>query len=389
MALLPIGTDVRLTRAPVGNWLLIGLNVLVFILTDGLDLTFAHAALPPLHAGVPALHEYLTYQFRHGDIMHLLGNMFFLWIFGNAVCDRMGSLYYVIFYITAGVFAGIAFAATNTGDLVGASGAIAAVTTAFLAFYPRVHVTLLLWFFIVTTLQLPAMTVILVKIILWDNIIAPSLERGVQSNVAYSAHLGGYAFGFAVAMFLLSIRALPRNQFDLPAIVRRWRRRGAAAEVSFEPSRMARTITVSEVASRPLDSAAVSPAVQMRDDIVDRLAERDVNEAVRLYERMRQLDARMVLPSKAQLEIANAYATGQRFDRAVEAYEAYLANYPSATDSSRVRLFAGLLYNRYLSQPDRAATHLRRALSGLSIESERAMAQQELAAAENRINPAE
>ncbi len=190
-------------------------------------------------------------------------------------------------------------------------------------------------------------------------------------------------------MFLLSIRALPRNQFDLPAVVRRWRRRGAAAEVSFEPTRAVRPITVSEIASRPLDTAAVSPAVQMRDDIVDRLAERDVNEAVRLYERMRQLDARMVLPSKAQLEIANAYATGQRFDRAVEAYEAYLASYPSATDSSRVRLFAGLLYNRYLSQPDRAATHLRRALSGLSIETERVMAQQELAAAEGRSNPAE
>lgn len=386
MALLPIGTDVRLNRAPVGNWLLIGLNVVIFILTDGLDLVAAHVALPPLHAGVPALHEYLTYQFRHGDVMHLVGNMFFLWIFGNAVCDRMGSLNYVIFYISAGIFAGIAFAATSTGDLVGASGAIAAVTTAFLAFYPRVHVTLLLWFFIVTTLQLPAMTVILLKIILWDNIIAPSLERGLTSNVAYSAHLGGYAFGFAVAMLLLSIRALPRNQFDLPAVMKRWRRRGVAAEISFEPPRAARSITVSEIGSRPLDAAAVSPAMQMRDDIVDRLAEGDVNEAVRLYERLLHLDASAVLPSKAQLEIANVYAKGQRYDRAVEAYEAFLANYPSATDASRVRLFAGLLYNRYLSQPDRAAPHLKRALAGLSVETERQMALQELAAAEERIS---
>jgi membrane associated rhomboid family serine protease len=383
--LLPIGTDVRLHSPPVGNWLLIALNVVIYVLADGLNNVPLQAAIPPLHAGVPALHEYITYQFRHGDVAHLLGNMVFLFIFGNAVCDRMGSLNYVIFYLAAGVFAGVIFASWSNSDIVGASGAIAAVTTAFLVFYPRVHITLLLWFFIVTTLQLPAMTVIVLKIILWDNIVAPALDKGMATNVAYSAHLGGYVFGFAVAMGLLALRALPRNQFDLLAIVNRWRRRtGLTAEVTFEPPRAARAINVSEIASRPLDTAAIPPALQLREDIADRLSERDMNEAVRLYERMTQLDPRLVLPRDHQLELAKHLAQSARYPQAVRAFEAYLAAYPSSAEAARVELFTGLLYSRYMGDFARAAAHLRQALSGLTSTAEREMAMQELALAEGR-----
>lgn len=386
--LLPIGTDVRLHSPPIGNWLLIALNVFVYIATDGFKIAAVQAAVPPLHAGVPALHEYITYQFRHGDIAHLLGNMAFLWIFGNAVCDRMGSLNYVIFYLAAGVFAGFTFAAWSVNDIVGASGAIAAVTTAFLVFYPRVHITLLLWFFIVTTLQLPAMMVIVLKIILWDNIIAPAMDQSIASNVAYSAHLGGYLFGFMTAMGLLALRALPRNQFDLLAIVNRWRRRsGLTAEVTFEPVRAARPIPSSEIASRPLDVSAIPPAVQMREDIVDRMVERDMNEAARLYERMNQMDARLVLPRDRQLELAKYLAQSGRYQPAVRAFEAYLAAYPGSAEAARVELFTGLLYSRYLSDFTRAAVHLRRALSGLTSTAEREMALQELAIAEGRPAP--
>lgn len=384
--LLPIGTDVRLHSPPVGNWLIIALNVVIYIVADGMSNVAVQAAIPPLHAGVPALHEYITYQFRHGDIAHLLGNMIFLWIFGNAVCDRMGSLSYVIFYLAAGVSAGVTFAAFSNNDIVGASGAIAAVTTAFLVFYPRVHITLLLWFFIVTTLQLPAMTVIVLKIILWDNIVAPALDRGMATNVAYTAHLGGYVFGFLVPMGLLAARALPRNQFDLLAIVNRWRRRsGLTAEVSFEPPRAARPITVSEIASRPLDTTAIPPALQLREDIRDRMAERDMDEAARLYERMLQLDPRMVLPRDRQLEMAKYLAQSGRYAQAVRAFEAYLAAYPGSADLGRVELFTGLLYSRYLADFGRAAAHLRQALDGLTSASEREMALQELAVAEGRL----
>jgi membrane associated rhomboid family serine protease len=274
--LIPIGTDIRLRRRPVGNWLLIGLNVAVYVLVNGLGNTFVENLLPPLHAGIPTLHEYLSYQFRHGDFWHLAGNMLFLWVFGNAVCDRMGSLNYALFYLAGGVFAGYVFAATNANPLVGASGAIAAVTTAFLVLFPRVHITILLWFLIVTMIRLPSMFFIVFKIILWDNVIAPSIDRStLMSNVGYSAHVGGYAFGLLVALVMLLLRGLPRTQFDLLALWSRWRRRsGATGPTRLGGPRAARPIVADEMESRPLEPLKLAPLERLREDILDRISER-------------------------------------------------------------------------------------------------------------------
>ena len=265
--LIPIGTDIRLRKRPLGNWLLVGLNVFIFLLANTFHSAFVEHLLPPLRADVPCLYEYLSYQFRHGDVWHLLGNMLFLWVFGNAVCDRMGSLNYVVFYLAGGVFAGYIFALTNANSLVGASGAIAAVTTAFLVLFPRVRITILLWLLIITTIQLPSMFFIVFKIILWDNVIAPSFDHGVIANVAYSAHLGGYAFGFLVALAMLAFRGLPRTQFDLLAVWSRWRRRsGLTGDASFRGPRVARPIVVEEMESRPLQPLKLSPAEQLREE---------------------------------------------------------------------------------------------------------------------------
>ncbi|GAG46840.1 unnamed protein product, partial [marine sediment metagenome] len=220
------------------------------------------------------LHEYLSYAFRHGDFWHLAGNMLFLWVFGNAVCDRMGSPNYVVFYLAGGVFAGCVFTATNANPLVGASGAIAAVTTAFLVLFPRVHITILFWFLIITTIQLPSIFFIVFKIILWDNIVAPSIDRSaMMSHVGYSAHLGGYTFGLLVALAMLAFQGLPRNQFDLLALFSRWQRRsGLRGETRFGGPRPARPIVVEEVESRPLEPLKLTPLEQLREDILDRIS---------------------------------------------------------------------------------------------------------------------
>jgi len=389
--LIPIGSDIRTQRWPIGNYALIGLNVLVFVFTDyignalGNNLGTGLKAYFSLDATRPALFQYLTYQFLHGDILHIAGNMLFLWIFGNPVCDRMGSLGYVLFYLAGGVFAGVAFTIGADNPIVGASGSIAAVTTAFLALFPRVHITLLVWMFFVFTFQVPALILIVFKIILWDNVIAPRFDAAAYSNVAYSAHLGGYAFGFATGVLMLALRALPRNQFDIVALWARAGRRQGWLDGPHTDAPVARPVIVQEVGSRPLEHVPLTPIEQLREEVARRLAARDPQAAVAAYEQLLQLDPAQVLSSAQQIEIANHLAQNRRYAEAARAYEAFLTTYPAAGDVPEVRLFVGLICGRYLGEDERAVRHLREALAGLHLDAQRALAEAELRQAEARL----
>lgn len=385
--ILPIGTDVRPRHVPLMNWALVALNTLVFVYTDlvGGRVGEMLKSFYTLDAARPLLYQYVTYQFLHGDWQHLVGNMLFLWIFGNAVCDRMGGLYYLLFYLAGGVFAGVAFTHGANNPLIGASGAIAAVTTAFLVLFPRVHITMLFLFIVVTTFQIPAMILIVFKIILWDNLIAPSLTSGLYSNVAYSAHLGGYAFGFATALLLLAARGLARNQFDLLSLWSRYRRRaGLASQVSFQRGRP-RSIDAEQIEARPIGQLPQTAAEALREQVIERIAARDLPEAAERYARLAALEPALVLPRSMQIEMANYLAGAQRHAEAVAAYEAYLSAYPTAPDAPQVRLLLGLICNRYLGHHQRAIGHLRHALEGLSSAEQVHLAHEELRIAEAAI----
>jgi len=388
--LIPIGTEFRTRRPPIANWVLIGLNVLIYLYTDHLGQGNGAymKAVCSLDAARPSLYQYLTYQFLHADVWHLAGNMLFLWIFGNAVCDRMGATGYWLFYLAGGVFAGFAFTLGADNPILGASGAIATVTTAFLTLFPRVHVTMLVWMFFIFTFQVPAIILIVFKIILWDNIVAPSLNQGAVSSVAYSAHLGGYAFGFAVAMSLLALRVLPRNPFDLVALWDRWRRRRGLIDSRPVPHRavIARPVAVEEVDSRPMRLIPPTEVEQLREDIAKRMGAGELPTAGALYLRLLELDPSQVLPRPQQLEIANYLAQARRHEEAAHAYEAFLVAYPGAPDAPQVRLFLGLIYSRYLARYDRTVHHLREALESLQLDAQRTLAEEELRRAEGHLS---
>jgi membrane associated rhomboid family serine protease len=386
MPLIPIGTDVRLKKPPIGNYALIAVNIIVFLFTDWFGGSAGQYLKHQwtLYAAVPDLGQYVTYQFLHGDWVHLLGNMLFLWIFGNAVCDRMGSLCYVLFYLAGGIIAGVTFAAFNDNALLGASGAIAAVTTAFLVLYPRVKITMLLWFFLVTAFQIDAIILIVFKMLLWDNVLAPTLDQSAIANVAYSAHLGGYAFGFVTVMALVAAGILPRSQFDLLAAWSRWGRRvglpGSAPVVV-----RGRPVQVQEVGSRPLEPLQLTPVERLREEAVDRAQARDVASAAELYVELLRVDPSQVLPRDAQLDVANYFAQCQRHVEAAQAYEAFLSAYRSTPDVHQVRLLLGLIYSRYLQQWERAAEHLHAALASLTQSGQRALAESELKRVEAQL----
>ena len=140
-----------------------------------------------LYGERPYLWQFVSYAFLHGGLMHIVGNMFFLYLFGNNVNDKLGNLGYVCFYLSGAVFSGVGHILTGGGAVLGASGAVAAVTGAYLVLFPQTLITVLFWFFFIGTWEVPALYLILLKMILFDNVIA----RG-SALVAYEAHLAGY-----------------------------------------------------------------------------------------------------------------------------------------------------------------------------------------------------
>ncbi len=246
---LPIGDD-NSDRAtfPVVNVILIGLNILVFVLFQGMGsnqkFTLAYATVPaeiitgqdivtddevierptpmgPQQMVIPGLEEtpipvYLTIftaMFMHGGIAHLLGNMWFLWIFGDNIENDMGRFRYLVFYLLCGVLATFAHIMTNrTGvsaliPCLGASGAISGVMGAYLVLHPHRRVTVLL-FRIIT--QVPGFVAVGIWI-LFQLISGLGLLGGSDSGVAYGAHIGGFVAGAVLAKpFMIGVSNAPR-----------------------------------------------------------------------------------------------------------------------------------------------------------------------------------
>jgi membrane associated rhomboid family serine protease len=143
----------------------------------------------------------LTAMFLHGGWLHLLGNMLFLWIFGNNIEDRMGHLRYLLFYVVCGYAAAYGFAITNpdsTTPLIGASGAIAGVLGAYLVLYPKARVWILVPFLFFVPLRVAAWIVLGFWFVLQAFY---STGQGVSDagTVAYTAHVVGFAVGMLLA----------------------------------------------------------------------------------------------------------------------------------------------------------------------------------------------
>lgn len=151
---------------------------------------------------VPASVNIVTCMFLHGGWMHLIGNMLFLWVFGNNVEDRLGPALYLIFYLATGVCGNLAhtFFEPSLVPLVGASGAISGVMGAYLLLFPRARIFAIVPIgYYPVTLSLPAF-VYLGFYILLQNLF-PAF-RGSEGNVAYWAHIGGFAAGMALIAVL-------------------------------------------------------------------------------------------------------------------------------------------------------------------------------------------
>jgi rhomboid family protein len=237
--LFPIGDDNRgRTTTPIVNYVLIAINVLVFVFLQGLGsndkFTYAFSTVPAeIITGrdivtrresvqhftgqrlempgleptpIPVYLTLITSMFMHGGIAHIFGNMLFLFIFGDNIEDRLGHLRYLIFYLVCGILAGLAhvFAttlfATDASSLLvpslGASGAISGVLGGYILLFPTNRVTVLLSWFVT---QVPAFIAIglwfVFQLISGLGVLGSGSQAG---GVAYAAHIGGFIAGLAL-----------------------------------------------------------------------------------------------------------------------------------------------------------------------------------------------
>jgi membrane associated rhomboid family serine protease len=154
----------------------------------------------------------VTAMFLHAGWLHLGGNMLFLWIFGDNVEDALGKLAYLAFYLLGGLAAvalQFGLAPNSTIPNVGASGAIAAVLGAYIVLYPRARILTVVFFFLITLIELPALVVLGLWFVLQLFQGVSGLAAQVNGGVAYWAHVGGFGFGVVVALPFLRGRRRP------------------------------------------------------------------------------------------------------------------------------------------------------------------------------------
>jgi membrane associated rhomboid family serine protease len=387
--LLPIRTSIRPWRTPYANYALIAANALFFLLTywphrnplTGSGEILRPAALQfmltPLR---PYLWQFVSYAFLHSSIMHIAGNMFFLYLFGNNVNDKLGHIGYLCLYLAGAVFSGIGHTLLNSNPVLGASGAVATVTGAYLVLFPQTLITVFYWFFyFIDTLEISALYFIGFKLIFWDNVV----ERRI-ANVAHEAHLSGYAFGISAMLVMLATGLIGSSRFDLWAMIKRWNQRRRYRDVAtndydpFTGLATAKQIKVKEVKKTAAQQQQEERIKHLRNEIASRI-QHNLPAAAKAYLELIELDNEQILPRQHLLDIANQLASESKHAESAQAYEKFLTHYSNYEYVEQVELMVGILYSRYLHKPELAIKHLQAAAQKLSDHGQLKMCNDELA----------
>ena len=225
--MIPIRDEIKTRIVPVVNYALIAANVLMFLymlsMGSGVETWVQRNALVPINISsgldLGDLKALLMSMFMHAGWMHLIGNMLYLWIFGDNIEESLGHVGYLVFYILGGAAAALAHILTAPGSqvpAVGASGAVAAALGAYLVLYPhsRVFTFIPLGFFSRLTL-VPAIVVLGLWFVLQLFSGVASLGASDGGGVAFWAHIGGFVFGVLVGLLFKGRRQVaPERQWS-------------------------------------------------------------------------------------------------------------------------------------------------------------------------------
>ncbi len=189
---------------PWFTYLLIGLNFVMFFfeMTQGEAFVITWSFVPQRFLADPLgqLPTLFTSMFMHAGWLHILGNMLYLWVFGDNIEDRFGHVFFIFFYIICGLTATFTHMLFNAGSVIptlGASGAVAGVLGAYLVLYPVARVIVLMGFIII---PLPAIIVLGFWFVIQVFYGVGSLGSTAEAEIAYMAHIGGFVTGFVIAI---------------------------------------------------------------------------------------------------------------------------------------------------------------------------------------------
>lgn len=328
---IPLASDQYTWRTPVATLALIALNALAYA-----------GMLMVKRDGDPALEQFLTqyglswrhfhiwqpvtYQFLHDpdSIWHVVGNMLFLWIFGTPLEARLRWWGFLLLYLSGGAAAGLMQVLTSHAQVIGASGAVTAVTGAFIVFFPRARISVWMLF---SVLPMPAM--LLVGIYLTLDLLGVLGAR--EGGVAYWAHLAGFGYGFVIALLLLATGIVRRTDMDLLFRFKQARRRAEMRALSRD-SQGVSALPGGKLPAR-VSAPVVEPSPPEKRQPNTRLASRFVEDATA------------------------AYARGE-FAIAAQSYQRALESAPNALDADQTRLMLAVIYGRKLNEPTRAREFL-------------------------------
>jgi len=366
--MFPLGTDRALSKPTLVNHLLMLACALVFIVQlllqsispghgqggSGALASFLNTLqLDPRHL---TWYGFFTYQFLHGGFMHLAGNMLFLWVFGPNVEDRLGRVWYLLFFLFGGAAAGAAHAVFEMNPVIGASGSISAVTGAYLVLFPRTHIRVLLMFIIIGVYNIPA--VWFIGFAIARDLFMQGL--GGDDGVARLAHIGGYLFGGGISVVLLATGLLERETFDLFSLSKQARRRRQFRELTAKGGDPWKNTGRVRPDAKPKKVSPKEEAkLRERARVTSAVSAGKMDEAARLHLALLKQHPNEVLAPMAQRDLANQHFASGEYRVAATAYERYLEKYKSEPDAPGMGLMLGLVRARYLNDPSGAAAVLR------------------------------
>lgn len=199
---------------PIWVIIIIAVNTFVFYLqltsTNPEAFAYVYGLVPRMvdFSDYNSLLPFITSQFLHGGFLHIISNMLFLWVFGDNVEAKLGSFLFPFFYIASGIAAGALqffFSPSSNIPMIGASGAVAGVLGAYLAYFPHHTIKTLVPFFgFISVINVPASFMLIYWFItqLFSGVATIGIQTADTGGIAFFAHIGGFAFGWIIAKIL-------------------------------------------------------------------------------------------------------------------------------------------------------------------------------------------